>query len=230
MRTCPKCKTPTAGAPGRDRADMPEVVPPSRCTHCQACGCLTRRVEQHLSRLGRPRSTPRPAADGLAGFCPRCNGLLVPRAPSRPAAVPSRPVPGLRRRMVSTPGEWGGSRQQRVADAPRRPLGPGVAPPWCASAGAHARISRRSERALGPETLNASGPAVPPPESSHALSRPFLPDRGACGSPPLSLSVPRQCVRPQTGRRHVVRDGGEGQMDRIARVVGLCSALLPAPR
>src|SRR6266478_9811505 len=35
MRTCPKCKTPTLAPLAEDRADMPEVVPPSRCTHCQ---------------------------------------------------------------------------------------------------------------------------------------------------------------------------------------------------
>jgi hypothetical protein len=77
MRTCPKCKTPTLAPLAEDRADMPDVVPPSRCTHCQGVWLPHEAIEQHLVPASVDTERAAPLADGLAGFCPRCNGLLV---------------------------------------------------------------------------------------------------------------------------------------------------------
>jgi Zn-finger nucleic acid-binding protein len=77
MRTCPKCKTPTLAPLAEDRADMPDVVPPSRCTHCQGVWLPHEAIEQHLVPASVDTERAAPLADGLAGFCPRCKGVLV---------------------------------------------------------------------------------------------------------------------------------------------------------
>src|SRR5882672_41741 len=71
MRTCPKCKTPTLAPLAEDRADMPEVVPPSRCTHCQGVWLPHEAIEKHLVPASVDTERAAPLADGLAGFCPR---------------------------------------------------------------------------------------------------------------------------------------------------------------
>ena len=77
MRRCPKCKDKTLAALAPERADDPEVVPPSRCTHCQGVWLPREAIEQHLVPASVDSRRAAPAADGVAGFCPRCNGLLV---------------------------------------------------------------------------------------------------------------------------------------------------------
>jgi Zn-finger nucleic acid-binding protein len=77
MRTCPKCKTQTLAPLAPDRAGMPDVVPPSRCTHCQGVWLPQEAIEQHLVPASVDTKQAAPVADALAGFCPRCKGLLV---------------------------------------------------------------------------------------------------------------------------------------------------------
>ena len=77
MRTCPKCKTPTLAALAQDRAAPQDVVPPSRCTHCLGVWLPHEAIESHLVPAAVDSRQAAPAADGLAGFCPRCQGLLV---------------------------------------------------------------------------------------------------------------------------------------------------------
>src|SRR6202045_4856195 len=77
MRTCPKCKAPALAPLAEDRADMPGVVPPPRCTHCHGVWLPHEAIEQPLVPASVDTERAAPVADGLAGFCPRCNGLLV---------------------------------------------------------------------------------------------------------------------------------------------------------
>ena len=77
MRTCPKCKTPTLAPLAEDRAELRDVVPPSRCTHCQGVWLPHEAIEQHLVPASVDTERAALVADGLAGFCPRCKGLLV---------------------------------------------------------------------------------------------------------------------------------------------------------
>jgi Zn-finger nucleic acid-binding protein len=79
MRTCPKCKTQTLSPLGPERPAT-DMVPPSRCTHCQGVWMPHEAISQHLVPASIDNQHAAPAADGLAGFCPRCQGLLV-RAP-----------------------------------------------------------------------------------------------------------------------------------------------------
>src|SRR5947208_2750150 len=48
MRTCPKCKTPTLAPLAEDRAELRDVVPPSRCTHCQGVWLHLEEIERAL--------------------------------------------------------------------------------------------------------------------------------------------------------------------------------------
>jgi Zn-finger nucleic acid-binding protein len=77
MRSCPKCKTHTLAPLGQDRSGPPDVVPPSRCTHCHGVWLPHEAIERHLVPASIDSEKAEPAADGLAGFCPRCQGLLV---------------------------------------------------------------------------------------------------------------------------------------------------------
>jgi Zn-finger nucleic acid-binding protein len=78
MRLCPKCKTATLQALAPDRETEPDVVPPSRCTHCRGVWLPHEAIEQHLVPPSDPDGEQvAPAADGLPGFCPGCRGLLV---------------------------------------------------------------------------------------------------------------------------------------------------------
>jgi len=168
-----------------------------------------------------------PAADGLAGFCPRCNGLLVRARVEARQPFPSRPVPGLRRRMVRR-RRMGGSRQQRVADALDDLWGPGVAPPCARAPGRTPGISRRSSVRSVRKRWNASGQPWPPLRNHPmALSRPsYLIEE--MRSPAESVRSPT--VRaPQTASM-LVRDGGEGQMDRMLESWGCVARFWPAPR
>ena len=74
MRTCPKCKTPTLAPLAEDRAELRDVVPPSRCTHCQGVWLPHEAIEQHLVPASVDTERAALVADGLAGFCPRCKG------------------------------------------------------------------------------------------------------------------------------------------------------------
>jgi Zn-finger nucleic acid-binding protein len=77
MRPCPKCKTPTLAPLAPDRDTDPDVVPPSRCTHCHGVWLPHDAIEQHLSSPAADGENAAPTADGLPGFCPGCRGLLV---------------------------------------------------------------------------------------------------------------------------------------------------------
>jgi len=77
MHPCPKCKTQTLAPLAADRGGDPEIVPPSRCTHCRGVWLPHEAIEQHLVPASVDKEQAAPAADGLAGFCPRCKGLLV---------------------------------------------------------------------------------------------------------------------------------------------------------
>ena len=77
MRPCPKCKTQTLAPLAPGRAGDKEVVPPSRCTHCQGVWLPHEAIDQHLVPASVDTERAAPAADGVAGFCPRCKGLLV---------------------------------------------------------------------------------------------------------------------------------------------------------
>ena len=77
MHTCPKCKTQTLAPLAQGRSVPGDVVPPSRCTHCLGVWLPHDAIEQHLVPASVDAQPPSPAADGLAGFCPKCQGLLV---------------------------------------------------------------------------------------------------------------------------------------------------------
>jgi len=174
MRTCPKCKTPTL-AHWRDRADMPDVVPPSRCTHCKACGA---------SR--GDRATPGPASvdteraarwrrTGRLLRAP-ARGLLVARAWRRQPFHLDR-VPGLRRRLVRR-RRVGGSRQQRVADH--------LATLWDRCGAGRVPSAGRTPGTRGESSVRSVGDAGTPRaavaalrDHPMALARAFVLDRGA---------------------------------------------------
>jgi Zn-finger nucleic acid-binding protein len=77
MRSCPKCKTQTLAALAPARGRDPDVVPPSRCTHCQGVWLPREAIDQHLVPASIDTEHAAPVADDLPGFCPRCKGLLV---------------------------------------------------------------------------------------------------------------------------------------------------------
>ncbi|HTO96865.1 MAG TPA: zf-TFIIB domain-containing protein, partial [Myxococcales bacterium] len=77
MRSCPKCKTHTLAPLAQGRGVPPDMVPPSRCTHCRGVWLPHEAIEKHLVPASIDSEKAAPAADGLAGFCPRCQGLLV---------------------------------------------------------------------------------------------------------------------------------------------------------
>ena len=77
MRTCPKCKTPTLAPLAPDHGGDPEIVPPSRCTHCQGVWLPHDAIAHPIVPASVDTERAAPVADGLAGFCPRCKGLLV---------------------------------------------------------------------------------------------------------------------------------------------------------
>ncbi len=79
MRTCPKCKTQTLAPLAQDRGGAAgDVVPPSRCTHCLGVWLPHEAIGQHpMVPASIDSEKAAPVADGLAGFCPRCQGLLV---------------------------------------------------------------------------------------------------------------------------------------------------------
>jgi len=77
MRTCPKCKTQTLAALAKERGAPGDVVPPSRCTSCQGVWLPPEAIGRDVVPAAADAPQAPSTADGLAGFCPRCQGLLV---------------------------------------------------------------------------------------------------------------------------------------------------------
>ena len=77
MYPCPKCKTPTLAPIDASRAADPEIVPPSRCTHCRGVWMPHEAIAHHLVPAAVDTDQAPPVSDAMAGFCPRCRGLLV---------------------------------------------------------------------------------------------------------------------------------------------------------
>ena len=77
MHPCPKCKTDTLAPIAAGRAAEPDVVPPSRCSHCKGVWMPHEAIEQHLVPAAADADQAAPVSDAMAGFCPRCRGLMV---------------------------------------------------------------------------------------------------------------------------------------------------------
>ncbi|HYS09665.1 MAG TPA: zf-TFIIB domain-containing protein [Myxococcales bacterium] len=158
MRACPKCKTQTLAPLASGRSDDPEVVPPSRCTHCQGVWLPHEAIEQHLVPASVDSERAAPIADGLAGFCPRCKGLLV-RARfegSRPFHLDRCPACAG---VWFDAGEWAAVASSEWLTH----LDDLWDPAWrrrVREKKAHARHLEEIERALGPEILERLRAAV----------------------------------------------------------------------
>ena len=78
MFPCPKCKTQTLAPLAEGRETAEDTVPPSRCSHCRGVWLPHGAVAQHVVPPALDAgAVAAPAADGLAGFCPGCRGLLA---------------------------------------------------------------------------------------------------------------------------------------------------------
>jgi Zn-finger nucleic acid-binding protein len=158
MRTCPKCKTQTLAPLAQDRADIPDVVPPSRCTHCQGVWLPHEAIEQHLVPASVDTERAAPIADELAGFCPRCNGLLVRAEVEGPRAFHLDRCPACAGVWFDA-GEWAAVASSEWLTH----LDDLWDPVWrrrVRERRAQARHLEEIERALGPQTLTCLRAAV----------------------------------------------------------------------
>jgi Zn-finger nucleic acid-binding protein len=159
MNTCPKCKTATLAAIDPRRAHDAEVVPPSRCTHCRGVWMPHEAVAQHLVPPSVDQDSAAPAADGMAGFCPRCKCLLVRARVEREEHPFHLDRCGVCAGVWFDAGEWAAMASSDWLDH----LDDLWDPHWrkrVREQRAHERHLEELERALGPETLSRVRAAI----------------------------------------------------------------------